>query len=816
MALKGKVNILIVDDRPENLVAMEAILDNDDYHLLKASSGEEALKYLLKENIALILLDVHMPGMDGFSTAKMIRAREKTKHIPILFITANNMESEHIFLGYSVGAVDYILKPIDPLILKAKVERFVEMHRMKQQLLRQNDALEKNKRELEEINRHLQETTDKLQISESLANVISETSTDAMLVLDERGQILKANLAARNHLNCTSEEILTRNIIDFFQEKTARNFIKRLIDGWIPAQHFTGIEKENELTITRSDGTEFLANVQIGVKIIQNTTIIATTIRDITEKKKHEALIEHMAYHDFLTSLPNRRAFYDRLNKEIKKGKENNYPVSVLFLDMDRFKNINDSLGHSVGDDVLKVVSERLRSILPGSGFLARIGGDEFTIILPKISREDALETAERILDAFNEPVVIQPYELYVTTSIGLSTFPYDGEVGEELVKHADVALYQAKEQGKNKYRVFHTGMNIQSYRSFIMQNDLRKAIVRDELEIYYQPRMSSATGKITSAEALLRWNHPDWGIVSPGEFIPLAEQTGQIDLIGEWVFAQVVRQITDWKKQGFDPVRIAVNFSARQFLQKDLLENLQGVIKRYGVAPEQIEIEITESTFLESKDFISHTLQKLRDLGISISIDDFGTGYASLNYLSRLPIDILKIDKTFIDDIVSPRSTNRIITSMIIQLAKTLDLKVIGEGVETEAQFDYLASEGCDEVQGYLLSHPLNKTEFEALLQEGKVLPEKIEHQEQVDTRTIDIEIKNEMVGLKAEYGLTTREIEVFELIANGLSNKEISEKLYISPHTVKNHITKIFQKMDVADRAQAMAVVYDRMMKK
>ena len=400
-----------------------------------------------------------------------------------------------------------------------------------------------------------------------------------------------------------------------------------------------GYESHKEIYVTRKDGTTFLSEIQIGWKFIQDKTIIACTIRDITEQKKSEALIKHMAYHDFLTDLPNRRSFNEALISHLKNAREVNQPLGIMFLDMDRFKYINDSLGHSIGDRVLQEVSGRLSRSVRDQDFVARVGGDEFNIILPNTDRESALEVAVHILEALQKPLLVNDYELYITTSIGLSIFPYDGEDFNELIKNADVALYQAKEQGKNKYHVFHTGMNMQSYRSFIMQNDLRKAIERDEFELVYQPRVNVATGKVESAEALLRWNHPSWGAVSPSEFIPLAEQTGQIVEIGDWVLRTACQQMKRWEENDYNPIRLAINFSAQQFMQKDLLSNIERILEETEVAANLLEIELTESALLKNEEFIINTLQRLREMGITISIDDFGTGYSSLHYLSRLPI---------------------------------------------------------------------------------------------------------------------------------------------------------------------------------
>ncbi|MCG7344115.1 EAL domain-containing protein [Sporosarcina sp. ACRSL] len=811
MGNEGKINILLVDDRPENLLAIEAIIDKDEYNLVKASSGEEALKCLLKDKFALILLDVQMPGMDGFTTAKIIKAREKTKNIPILFITANNMESEHIFMGYSVGAIDYILKPVDPLILKAKVEGFVDIYKMERKLVQQAAMLTAKTVELENANKDLSETTSKLILSEALANVISETSKDSMIILSEDGEILRVNPSGQKKLQYHETELLGTNLRMLFTDDESKVYLENLFMSIQRYGSIHGYESHKERYVTRKDGTTFLSEIQFGLKIIQDKTIIACTIRDITEQKKSESLIKHMAYHDYLTDLPNRRSFNETLISHLKDAREVNQPLGIMFLNMDRFKYINDSLGHSIGDRVLQEVSGRLRSSVRDQDFLARVGGDEFNIILPNTDRESALEVADHILEALQQPLSVNDYELYITTSIGLSIFPYDGEDFNELIKNADVALYRAKEQGKNNYHVFHTGMNMQSYRSFIMQNDLRKAIERDEFELVYQPRVNVATGKVESAEALLRWNHPSWGAVSPSEFIPLAEQTGQIVEIGNWVLHTACQQIKRWEKNNYTSIRIAVNFSSQQFMQKDLLSTVERILEETKVAANLVEIELTESALIHHEEFIITTLQRLREMGITISIDDFGTGYSSLHYLSLLPIHILKIDKSFIQGITDKTNENRMITSTIISLAKSLNLSIIAEGVETKEQFEFLSLHHCDEVQGYLFSPPVPQRTFEKMMHENDlVFDVEVEHDREVHQEQMENPIPAALEQLKEQYAITARELEVFDLLLEGLSNKEISQDLYISEHTVKNHITHIFQKLNVSDRAQAMAKVY------
>lgn len=821
MNADDKVYLLIVDDRPENLLALEAVIEQEDYVIMKASSGEEALKQLLKHDFAAVLLDVQMPGMDGFAAAKIIKARERTKNTPILFITANNLESEHIFTGYSVGASDYILKPVDPFILKSKVESYADLYRMKRKLVKQAALLAEKSNELEKMNKELMLTAAKLRDSEALANVISLTSMDSMIVVNQEGLIIKTNPAVQGMFGCDPEQLLGQPIDLLFTEENARRTIRRLLQNSLYYDAFDASEAVQEVSAARLDGSQFPAEIQAGKGFFQKETILALTLRDITKKKQAQQMIAHMAYYDALTNLPNRRMFHERLTEWIHQAKNSNQPLAVLYLDMDRFKSINDSLGHLIGDLMLQAIALRIMENLREGDLAARIGGDEFNVLLPGTSRERALDIASQIVTAFKKPFHIDNYELYISTSIGISVFPYDGEDSISLLKNTDAALYRAKEQGKNKYTVYHTGMNIQTYRSFVLQNDLRKAIDRDELFLVYQPRLDVCTGQITSAEVLLRWNHPSWGLIMPSDIIPLAEETGFMMELGQWALETVCKQSRAWKEHGYPSVRLAVNFSIQNLMSKDLAERLTDLMHRYEVLPSALEIEITESIIVDDHSQITQLINQLRLQGVTISIDDFGKGYSSLNSIRQVPADILKIDKSFIHDLSAASTESTALLSTIIMLARSLKLQVIAEGVETEEQLQLLKQLGCDMIQGCLFSRPVPSDQFERLLVNEPGKPPAVTHPASAPSRSAlltqiehnelnaDI-LSSALKRTKKNYALSSREYDVFELIVDGLSNKEISEKLFISEHTVKNHVTHIFQKLSVSDRMQALAKVY------
>ncbi len=433
---------------------------------------------------------------------------------------------------------------------------------------------------------------------------------------------------------------------------------------------------------------------------------------DITERKTAEEAIWHQAYHDSLTGLPNRILFKDRLNTALAQATRESHKLAVMFLDLDRFKNINDTLGHASGDKFLQSIAIRLTKCIRSSDTVARLGGDEFTLLLPHIhSEEDAFKIAQKIIDNFKEPWIVGGHEFYISPSIGISTFPNDGEDAETLMKHADTAMYRAKEQGNN-YQLYSPMMNEKAFERLEMEAALRKALERQEFVVFYQPQIHTETGQIIGMEALVRWKHPEQGIIPPAKFIPLAEETGLIVPIGEWVLKTACTQNRLWQTKGYPPIRVTVNLSAAQFQQ-----NLPGVVHEIltttGLAPQWLELEITESIAMQDVNFTIIILRELRELGVQIAIDDFGTGYSSLSYLKRFPSHTLKIDKSFVKDIAHNVDDSSIATA-IIAMAQNLNLKVIAEGVETMEQFNFLKQQKCDEIQGYLFSKPVPADTFE------------------------------------------------------------------------------------------------------
>ncbi|MEH7300593.1 sensor domain-containing protein [Neobacillus drentensis] len=436
--------------------------------------------------------------------------------------------------------------------------------------------------------------------------------------------------------------------------------------------------------------------------------------RDITERKRAEATIQNMAFYDTLTGLPNRNRFRHNLNDALNKQEENKM-LAVLFLDLDRFKIINDTKGHNTGDIVLQRVADRLEMTVKQEGMVSRQGGDEFIILLEDIDKERAALVAQRILYEFSKPIEVNNQEFFVTPSIGISLYPFDGVDEETLIKNADTAMYQAKERGKNNFRFYSSNLNGNSIRKMELENGLRKALEKNQLALHYQPQVSLATGEIVGIEALVRWNHPDHGFIAPSEFIPLAEETGLIVPIGKWVLWEACKQRKAWENAGFKEFPIAVNVSVRQFEDDHFIEYISTILEEVGLQANHLELEITESIMqnLENSTII---LNQLKELGVLLSMDDFGTGYSSLSYLKHLPIDKIKIDKSFVDDIIY-HSNQGMMVKTIIDMGMNLNFIVIAEGIETEEQLSFLKNNACEIGQGYLFSRPVPADNLEQYL---------------------------------------------------------------------------------------------------
>jgi diguanylate cyclase (GGDEF)-like protein/PAS domain S-box-containing protein len=546
-----------------------------------------------------------------------------------------------------------------------------------------------------------------LQNSENKYRVLFEDSADANWLMDEKG-FLDCNSAALQMFGYSTESEPMLHPADISPPNQPDGTPSRTAAEQKMAAAFLNGTERFEWLHQRKNGNVFPAEVCLTALTLSGRPSLLATVRDITERKVAEERFQSLAYYDALTGLPNRILLQDRLSKALAGARRRHDKVALLFLDLDRFKTINDSLGHSVGDLLLQEVAERLRRFAREQDTVARLGGDEFLVVLTNVKEvTDAAVAAERLMDAMTSEFVVQGHSLNINCSLGISVFPEHGADGEILIKNADAAMYSAKESGRNNFRFFTEDMNAQVMERLTLENSLRLALEKREFFLVYQPQMDIVTGKITGLEALLRWQHPELGLVPPDKFIRIAENSGLIIPIGEWVLRTACSQARNWQDEGLPTVSLAVNVSAVQFRQEGFCELIRRLLHETGLAPQYLELELTESLLLANADVTLSVLQELKAMGLTLAIDDFGTGYSSFSYLRQFQVSKLKIDRSFIRD-VAVNPNDAAITAAIIGMAKGLNLKVIAEGVENEAQLSFLRTHQCDEIQGYYFSKPL------------------------------------------------------------------------------------------------------------
>lgn len=538
-----------------------------------------------------------------------------------------------------------------------------------------------------------------------------ESAQDAIIVSDASGIIKQWNSGAAKIFGYAESEAIGQDLhlIVPEQYQTAHT------DGmkyYAETRNPQLIGRMIEFTGRRKDGTEFPIEMSLGTWSIDDDLFFSSIIRDITERRASEERISRLVYRDSLTSLPNRRLFQDRLTTVLSHSAENGNSIAILYLDLDHFKFVNDSFGYTAGDQLIMEVANRLQEAITPTDTLSRFSGDDFGLLLPDTDYGLASRAAQQVLEAFQEPFCIQNEEVFITPSIGISIFPADGEDTSTLMKRAELAWYRVKENGKNHYRFHTVEMNEEVARRSKLAIELQKAVERNEIVVHYQPQIDIPSGAVIGAEALLRWMHPTLGPVSPGEFIPIAEETGAIIPIGEFVLFEACRQNKAWQDMGLPAFPIAVNISARQFMHSDLELTVNNALKETGLSPMYLELELTESAIQRSQS-ANQTMKQLKEQGIHLSIDDFGTGYSSLSYLKLFPIDKLKIDQTFMRNLLSDQK-DAALADTIIRMAHNLQLSVIAEGVETAEQLDFLRERRCDQAQGYLYSRPVPPEEFE------------------------------------------------------------------------------------------------------
>jgi diguanylate cyclase (GGDEF)-like protein/PAS domain S-box-containing protein len=562
-------------------------------------------------------------------------------------------------------------------------------------------------------------TEEALRASEEKFRAVAETASDAIVVADARGEVTYFNSGAERTFQLPAREALGRPLVALLPERfhqTYQSEVGSLLTAGGPA-----FGRTMEVAACRSDGAEFPVELSLANWEARGQNFVTAIIRDITDRRQAEEQIRHLAFHDALTGLPNRLLFGDRLQMAINRARRYRHRVAILFVDIDRFKVINDSLGHTRGDRLLQDVAERLRDCVREDDTIARFGGDEFTLLLSNVARvEDAINVAGKILKALEAPFPQAGRDLFITPSIGVVLYPDDGHDLETLVKNADAAMYQAKEQGGNRYQLYKPALNAMALGLLTMENELHQALAREEMVVHFQPLQDLRSGRMHGVEALVRWRHPRKGLLLPQEFISLAEVTGLIVPLGQFVLRTACAQVKAWQRQGHPELMVSVNLSARQVQDPDLPRQVLEVLEATGLEPRFLDLEITENNALQSAAATIDTLARLKAAGVRISIDDFGIGYSSLSYLRQLPIDTLKIDQSFVRNIATVRGDSAIVTAVIV-MAHALKLEVVAEGVETATQLAFLGARRCDRIQGFFFSPPVPPEDLKPLLAAGE-----------------------------------------------------------------------------------------------
>jgi diguanylate cyclase (GGDEF)-like protein/PAS domain S-box-containing protein len=695
--------ILLVDDEPRLLESLKQLISGAGYETLTAATGAAAIALLERKVFTLVLLDLGLPDTSGHHVMEYIRAHSPDTSV---IVVSGDASINSAIMALRNGAYDFIRKPYAPEELLNTVRNALD----KSRLLHDNKQIRL-----------------KLEQSEYWHRYLVNNSPDIIYTLDPEGRFTFVNERLKSMLGFKHEELVGKHYTHIIHDEDIHvvpNVFNERRTGDRASRNSEIRLKHKERDAEGQSVENYVVTVElssIGIYEIRNgqaSSFVGTygVAKDIGERKRAEATINYQAYHDLLTGLPNRALFNDRLTQAIVQAKRNSQYLAVMFLDLDRFKLVNDTLGHMTGDTLLQLVASRLRHCLREGDTLARFGGDEFVLLLPRVSAPGDAETiAQKIIQIFEPGFNVESHELYVSASVGVALFPNNGDTVSTLVKCADIAMYQAKDKGRNNYQ-FYCETNTLFPSQLSLENEMHKAIERNELELFYQPQVSILTGEIVGVEALIRWHHPIRGLLMPMDFISLAEEIGLINPIGDWVIRVASQQAKKWKEELLKPLFIAINLSTRQIEQPYFVERFNEVLDAAGIAGNMLEIEITESALMKDAENTISKLKKLSQRGVRISVDDFGTGYSSLSYLNKLPIHTLKIDQSFVHDLALDPSAASIVTA-IVAMAKSLKLNLVAEGVETETQLEFLRQIGCDQYQGFLFSGAIDAASVSCLL---------------------------------------------------------------------------------------------------
>jgi len=713
------LTVLYVEDEDEIREELAVFLRRRVATVHLAANGQAGLDAFTQYQPDLVITDIRMPVMNGFEMAERIRAMSPA--IPIIITTAFE-ETSYFQKAIDLGVDKYVTKPLNLDILAAALRKCARLIRAEAALREVDerypllyqpshsaisaavaDGRAVKARDLSERAEHALQ----------LAARVFESSGEAIVITDPDNLILSVNRAFSKLTGYSRDEVIGRDPRLLKSDRHDQAFYQELWESLLGTGHWQG-----EIWNRRKNGEVYPEWLSITVvrdtqgEVLNYIAIFA----DISEIKAAMQQIEFLAHYDPLTRLANRRLLEQRVEQLIALAARNKEQLALLFIDLDRFKVVNDSLGHAAGDVILETVAQRLRATMREVDCLARLGGDEFVCVLHGvIEPPDVHAAARRLIAVLDEPLQVAGHTLTVTSSIGISLYPGDGVDYETLLKNADAAMYSAKKAGRDRFAFFCESMNVSMAREREIESALRRALSLNEFVLHYQPQVAIGSGRIIGMEALLRWNSAQLGPIAPGTFIPLAEETGLIVAIGEWVLREACRQNAQWQRAGLPAVVVAVNLSALQFRQSNLPETVRAALQASGLAARWLELELTESLIMQDAEYTIASLRALKEIGTTLAIDDFGTGYSSLAYLKRFAIDKLKIDQSFIRDI--PDDDDDKIVTAIIGLAHALNLKVIAEGVETDGQLAFLRERHCDEMQGYLYSRPLPAAAMEELL---------------------------------------------------------------------------------------------------
>lgn len=694
--------ILVVDDELTARLLMQAALEKAGFAVSLAETGEEALRAFNTQTCDLVMLDVDMPGLDGFQVCARLR-QDAGDALPIVMVTGMD-DLASIERAYEVGATDFIAKPINWALIGHRVRY---LFRAYQVLLALRQANARN-------------------------TAILNAIPDLMFEVDLSGRFLNYHSPRRELLVSPPEQFVGRTVTEVLPPDAARVCLEAIQEAAM-----TGLSSGGQYELALSLGTRWF-ELSISRKEVEaggDPTFIVLA-RDITERKEAEGRILKLAYFDTLTGLPNRLAFAERLDREIQRASHHEDGLAVLFLDLDGFKNVNDTLGHGAGDALLQSVAERLgecrrpADVVARVDFteseidVARLGGDEFTLLLPHLRHpEHALGVAMRIHEQMRRPFLLEGHEVVLGASIGIALYPDDGEDAATLLKHADTAMYHAKKQGRDNCQFYSASLTEEVMHRLELESALRLALERNEFSLAYQPQLDLASGRILSLEALIRWNHPERGAIPPLDFIPVAEENGLIVSIGEWMLRAACADAVRWRDAGH-PLRVAVNLSTVQFRNSRLVEQIGLILRETGLAADRLELEVTESVLMEDSAATRSTLEALRGMGLCLSLDDFGTGYSSLGYLKRLPLHNLKVDKGFVRGLPEDRESLAIVRA-IVAMARNLGFSVTAEGIETLAQARLLCDLECERLQGFHIGEPVSAAAILPLLSRRWTLDE-------------------------------------------------------------------------------------------